>query len=101
VDGTLREGAMPAPRERLGKVPLVRGLVRLGLSVSPLFRRGGVAKPRERSLLAIAVAAPLLFAFLPQRLSLIAGLVVTGGLIVSLLRGRALALHAAEDRPTA
>ncbi len=88
VDGTLREGAMPAPRERLGKVPLVRGLVRLGLSVSPLFRRGGVAKPRERLLLAVAVAAPLLFAFLPHRLSLIAGLAVTVGLIVWLLRGR-------------
>jgi uncharacterized protein YqhQ len=101
VDGTLREGAMPAPRERLGKVPLVRGLVRLGLSVSPLFRRGGVAKPRERLLLAIAVAAPLLFAFLPHRLSLIAGLAVTVGLIVWLLRGRTLALHGAEHRAIA
>jgi hypothetical protein len=101
VDGTLREGAMPAPRERLGKVPLVRGLVRLGLSVSPLFRRGGVAKPRERLLLAVAVAAPLLFAFLPHRLSLIAGLAVTVGLIVWLLRGRTLALHGAEHRAIA
>jgi hypothetical protein len=101
VDGTLREGAMPAPRERLGKVPLVRGLVRLGLSVSPLFRRGGVAKPRERLLLAVAVAAPLLFAFLPHRLSLIAGLAVTIGLIVWLMRGRTLALHGAEHRAIA
>ena len=101
VDGTLREGAMPARRERAGKIPLVRGLVRLGLSVSPLFRRGGVAKPRERLLLAIAVAAPLLFAFLPHRLSLIAGLAATLGLIVWLLRGRTLALHGAEHRAIA
>ena len=101
VDGTLREGAMPAPRKRAGKIPLVRGLVRLGLSVSPLFRRGGVAKPRERLLLAIAVAAPLLFAFLPHRLSLIVGLGVTLGLIVWLLRGRTLALHGAEHRAIA
>jgi len=101
VDGTLREGAMPARRERAGKIPLVRGLVRLGLSVSPLFRRGGVAKPRERLLLAIAVAAPLLFAFLPHRLSLIAGLALTLGLIVWLLRGRTLALHGAEHRAIA
>src|SRR5256885_13768858 len=86
VDGTLREGAMPAPRERLGKVPLVRGLVRLGLSVSPLFRRGGGAQPRERLLLAVAGAAPLLFPFLPHRLSLIAGLAGTLGLILWLLR---------------
>src|SRR5256886_15256000 len=101
VEGTRREGAMPAPRECRGKVPLVRGLVRLGLSVSPLFRRGGVAKPRERLLLAVAVAAPLLFAFLPHRLSLIAGLAVTVGLILLLPRGRTLALHRAEHRAIA
>jgi hypothetical protein len=101
VDGTLREGAMPSPRERLRKVPLARGLVRLGLSVSPLFRRSGIAQPRERLLLAAAVTAPLLFAFLPHRLSLIAGLTVTLGLTVWLLRGRTLALHGAEHRAIA
>jgi len=102
VDGTLREGTMPAPRSRLRKVPLLRGLVRLGLAMSPLFRRGGVAKPRERLLLAAAVGAPLLFAFLPERASLIAGLGVTLGLVLWLLRGRTLALHGAsivQSRP--
>ena len=101
VDGTLREGAMPAPRARLRNVPLVRGLVRLGLAMSPLFRRGGVAKPRERLLLAAALAAPLLFAFLPERASLLAGLAVTLGLVLWLLRGRTLALHGAEHRAIA
>jgi uncharacterized protein YqhQ len=101
VDGTLREGMMPAPRERLRKVPLVRGLVRLGLSLSPLFRRGGFAKRRERWLLAVAISAPLLFAFLPHRLSLIVGVTVTLGLAVWLLRGRTLALHGAEHRAIA
>ena len=101
VDGTLREGAMPAPRKRLRNIPLLRGLVRLGLSLSPLFRRGGVAKPRERLLLATAVAAPLLFAFLPHRVSLIAGLSVTLALVLWLLRGRTLALHGAEHRAIA
>jgi uncharacterized protein YqhQ len=101
VDGTMREGEMPAPRTRLRKVPLVRGLVRLGLSISPLFRRGGVAKPRERLLLAVAVVAPVLFAFLPERASLIAGLSVTLGLVAWLLRGRTLALHGAEHRAIA
>lgn len=101
ADGTLREGAMPAPRERLGKIPLVRGLVRLGLSLSPLLRRGGVAKPRERFLLMFAVVAPLLFAFLPHRASLVAGFSVTLALIVWLLRGRTLALHGAEHRAIA
>jgi len=101
TDGTLREGTMPAPRERLRKVPLLRGLVRLGLSLSPLFRRGGVAKPRERLLLATAIATPLLFAFLPERASLIAGLSVTLALVLWLLRGRTLALHGAEHRAIA
>jgi Protein of unknown function (DUF1385) len=101
VDGTLREGVMPAQHERLRKVPLVRGLVRLGLSLSPLFRRGGFAKPRERWVLAVAIAAPLLFAFLPHQISLIAGVTVTLGLAVWLLRGRTLALHGAEHRAIA
>jgi uncharacterized protein YqhQ len=101
LDGSLREGTMPAPRSRLRKVPLVRGLVRLALAMSPLFRRGGVAKPRERLLLAVAVGAPLLFAFLPERLSLLAGLGATLGLVLWLLRGRTLALHGAEHRAIA
>jgi uncharacterized protein YqhQ len=48
-----------------------------------------------------AVAAPLLFAFLPHRASLIAGFAVTLALIVWLLRGRTLALHGAEHRAIA
>src|SRR5258705_10460106 len=91
VDGTLREGAMPAPRERLGKVPLVRGLVRLGLSVSPLFRRGGGAKPRGRLPLPLAGPAPLRFAVLPQPPSVLAGVAVTRGLTVWHPRSRTLA----------
>jgi uncharacterized protein YqhQ len=101
VDGTLREGVMPAPRLRFRKVPLVRGLLRLALSLSPLFRSSGIAKPRERVLLVVAVAAPLLFEFLPHRVSLIAGLSLTLALVVWLLRGRTLALHGAEHRAIA
>ena len=66
-----------------------------------LFRRGGVAKPRERLLPRVRGRGPVLFAFLPHRLSLIAGLAVTLGLIVWLLRGRTLALHGAEHRAIA
>jgi uncharacterized protein YqhQ len=101
IDGTLREGAMPAPRARVRKIPFVRGLVRLGLSLSPLIRRDGVAKPRERLLLLAAVAAPLLFTFLPHRASLLAGGAVTLALAIWLLRGRTLALHGAEHRAIA
>ena len=101
VDGTLREGCMPKPRRVLRRVPFVRGLVRLSLSLSPLFRRGGVAKPRERVTLAAALAAPLVVAFLPHRLSLAALVVLTVALVAWLLRGRTLALHGAEHRAIA
>ena len=46
VDGSIREGQMPKPPEAVHNLPLARGLVRLGASLSPMFRRQGVAKPR-------------------------------------------------------
>ena len=52
VDGSLREGPMRQPPELLQRVPLARGLVRLYASLAPLFRRDGVAKRRERWLMA-------------------------------------------------
>jgi hypothetical protein len=101
VDGSLREGEMPQGSSRLRRVPLLRGLVRLGLSLSPLLRRRGVASRRERRLLLAAILAPFGFAFLPHRISLAAGAAVTIGLLVWMLRGRTLALHGAEHRAIA
>jgi uncharacterized protein YqhQ len=101
VDGTLRQGEMPAPRRLLRRIPLLRGLVRLSLSLSPLIRRDGVARPRERLLLAAAVVGPLAFTFLPHRWSLAAGSTLTLALVAWLLRGRTLALHGAEHRAIA
>jgi uncharacterized protein YqhQ len=101
VDGSLREGEMPRAPEPLRRVPLLRGLVRLGASLSPLFRRSGVAKRRERWFLAVAVLAPLGLVFVPHSVSLVAGLVTTFSLIAWLLRGRTLFLHGAEHRAIA
>ena len=101
LDGTLREGAMPAPPALLVKIPLVRGLVRLGVSLSPLFRRGGIARRRERWPLAAAVLAGFGLAVLPQRISFWTGLALTLGLLVWMLRGRTLRLHGAEHRAIA
>ena len=100
-DGTLREGAMPQVRSRLGRLPLVRGLVRLGASLSPLFRRTGVAPRRERLLLAAALAAPAALVFLPHEYGVAAGVAVSGVLLVWLFRGRTLRLHGAEHRSIA
>src|SRR2546427_1967626 len=55
TDGSLREGAMPSPPAPLRRIPLLRGLLRLGSSLSPLFRGAGVARRRERVFLALAV----------------------------------------------
>src|ERR671933_180092 len=85
----------------LRHVPLVRGLVRLGASLSPLFRRSGVARPRERRLLLAAVLAPCLTFFLPHAFGLVAGLAITLGLVAWMLRGRTLHLHGAEHRAIA
>ena len=101
INGTLREGTMPAPRARLRKIPLVRGLVRLGLALSPLIRSDGVAKRRERFILLAAVAAPAAFPLLPHRVSMFAGVSITVCLAAWLLRGRTLALHGAEHRAIA
>jgi len=101
TDGTVREGAMPSPPEGLRRVPLVRGLVRLYASLSPLFRRSGVTPVRERLLLLAAVLAPLAFVLLPGGWSTAAGVAVTVGLVAVLLRGRALQLHGAEHRAIA
>jgi len=98
LDGTLRTGDMPAPHEFLQRIPLVRGLVRLGASLSPLFRRSGVARPRERYLLLLAVLAPLALVLAPAWSRTPAGIVLTIGLLGWMLRGRTLNLHGAEHR---
>ena len=101
VDGSLKEGEMPQPPRSLRAVPLARGLVRLAASLSPLFRRTGVARGRERLFLAAAVLAPLALVFAPDWVGLSVGVVTTVALLGWLLRGRTLYLHGAEHRAIA
>jgi uncharacterized protein YqhQ len=101
LDGSLREGRMPRPPDALRRVPLVRGLVRLGSSLAPLFRGRGIARRRERWFLGVAVLAPLALVFVPHTLSVVVGVAVTAGLLAWLLRGRTLFLHGAEHRAIA
>ena len=98
TDGSLREGRMPVAPRALRAIPLARGLVRLAGSLSPLFRRQGVARGRERLFLSVAIVAPLVLAFAPNAVGLLAGLVTTVCLMGWLLRGRTLFLHGAEHR---
>jgi uncharacterized protein YqhQ len=101
IDGSLREGRMPQAHRALRRIPIARGLVRLGASLSPLFKREGVAKRKERYFLGVAIAAPLLLAFAPDWLGLAVGGITTGALLTWLLRGRTLFLHGAEHRAIA
>lgn len=100
-DGKMLEGAMPQAPRLARSVPLVRGLVRLSSSVSPLFRRDGITRRRERLLLTAALLAPCAFVFLSNTASVVAGLALTGVLLAWLLRGRTLYLHGAEHRAIA
>ena len=100
-DGTLDEGVMPSPPGLVRRIPLLRGLVRLGLALAPLFGGTGVARARERILLLAALLAPLSLVFLPQSFGLPVGLATAMVLLAWLLRGRTLFLHGAEHRAIA
>src|SRR4051812_38240144 len=101
TDGTIREGVMPKPPERLSNLPLLRGLVRLFSAMAPLFGGTGVARRYERPLLAAAMLIPFGFVFLPHREGTIAGIAVTIALLAWLFRGRTRSLHGAEHRAIA
>jgi hypothetical protein len=100
-DGTLLEGAMPRVPRLVSRLPLLRGLARLSMSVSPLLRRDGVAGRIERLVLTAVLLAPIVFVFLSKTASLVAGIVMSVGLVAWLFRGRTLYLHGAEHRAIA
>jgi uncharacterized protein YqhQ len=101
IDGSVKEGRMPQAPRALRAIPLARGLVRLAASLSPLFKRTGVARGRERLFLAVAILAPLALVFTPNWVGLTVGGATTFALLGWLLRGRTLYLHGAEHRAIA
>jgi uncharacterized protein YqhQ len=100
-DGSVQEGTMPSPPSFTRRVPLLRGLLRLGLAMAPLFRGSNVARPRERLFLAAAVIAPFSFVFLPNSAALPLAIAIAVLLLAWMLRGRTLFLHGAEHRAIA
>src|SRR3954452_22703707 len=95
VDGSLREGTMPHPREVLKRLPLARGLVRLWASLAPVLRPGGVAPSRERWLLLRAGVAPRAPSVVGGGGAGARGVALSLVLLFTILRGRALHLHGA------
>jgi hypothetical protein len=101
TDGAVYEGTTPVRPPLLRNIPLVRGLVRIGTALAPLFRGRGVAGRRERWLLALLLVAPFTFFVLPESVELVGGIAVMLLLIGWLMRGRTLNLHGAEHRAIA
>ena len=89
---------MPHPPELLQRLPLARGLVRLWASLAPVFRRSGVAPARERLLILAALLGPIGLAFLGGWWANGGGIFLSVLLLVTILRGRALHLHAPLGR---
>jgi uncharacterized protein YqhQ len=100
-DGSLLEGELPRMPRLVVRIPLLRGLARLAMSVSPLLKREGVAGKGERILLTAVLLAPLFFVFLSGTATLVAGIVMTVGMLAWIMRGRTLYLHGAEHRAIA
>jgi uncharacterized protein YqhQ len=100
-DGSQLEGELPRMPRLVVRIPLLRGLARLAMSVSPLLKREGVAGKGERILLTAVLLAPLFFVFLSGTATLVAGIVMTVGMLAWIMRGRTLYLHGAEHRAIA
>ena len=100
-NGEIREGTMPRAPTLARRIPLVRGLVRLGTAVAPLFRGAGVATTRERLFLLALLVVPFLVFLVPSVLHLPIAVTTMAGLVAWLMRGRTLNLHGAEHRSVA
>jgi uncharacterized protein YqhQ len=100
-DGSIQEGTMPSPPALTRRIPLVRGLLRLGLALAPLFRGKNVARPRERLFLAAAVVVPFSLVLVPQSAAVPIAIGLAALLVAWMLRGRTLFLHGAEHRAIA
>jgi uncharacterized protein DUF1385 len=94
-------GQMPRPPALVTRLPLVRGLAKLGVSLAPLLGRRGAARPRERLVLLAALLAPLPIALVPHAFRAEALVVVIVALVAWMLRGATLRLHGAEHRAIA
>jgi len=98
VDGGTQVFGTPRGASFLHRVPVVRGLVRLGVSLAPLLQHRGVTRGRDKVILATALIVPVVAAFLPHSISIAVGISMSVAMVAWVLRGRTLFLHGAEHR---
>jgi uncharacterized protein YqhQ len=101
TDGTLSTGDMPSLFPWLRRIPLVRGVARLSLSLAPMLRPRGITSRRERWVLAVVLLSPWLLLAVPAAYRGWSGAAMTLGFLVWLLRGPTLRLHGGEHRAIA
>jgi uncharacterized protein YqhQ len=101
VDGETQVFATPQGPAYLGRVPVLRGLVKLGVSLAPMLKRRSGTSSRDTVVLAVALVAPGCAVLLPRALSLPLSIAVAVATVAWVLRGRTLFLHGAEHRAIA
>jgi uncharacterized protein YqhQ len=104
LDGSVvTSGRMPRPSPIVERLPLLRGLAKLGAALAPLFAPNGTARPAERVVLLAALLAPLGVALAPisSTYRSVVFAVSAVALMAWILRGRTLRLHGAEHRAIA
>jgi uncharacterized protein YqhQ len=101
VDGGTQVFSTPHGPSTFRRIPVLRGLVKLGVSLAPMLNKSGGAPRRDKAILVVALLVPVAAAFLPHSISLALSISLTIAMIAWVLRGRTLFLHGAEHRAIA
>jgi uncharacterized protein YqhQ len=101
VDGDTQVFVTPHGPAYFRRVPVLRGLVKLGVSLAPMLNKSGGAPRRDKVILVVALIVPVAAAFLPHSISLAFSISMAIAMVAWVLRGRTLFLHGAEHRAIA
>ena len=101
VNGGTQVFSAPHGPSNFRRIPVLRGLVKLGVSLAPMLNKSGGAPRRDKVILAGALLVPVAAAFLPHSISLVLSVSLSIAMIAWVLRGRTLFLHGAEHRAIA
>jgi uncharacterized protein YqhQ len=101
VDGDTQVFSTARGPSYFRRVPVLRGLVKLGVSLAPMLNKSGGAPRRDKVILVVALIVPVAAAFLPHSISLALSISMAIAMVAWVLRGRTLFLHGAEHRAIA